>query len=182
VHARNPLCRYEVLRQAEAEHAHDLRQSALLHPTTSLHNFLDDTTLTTLPPIAGDDVVVLHVPTHESVGLHPHARYLPYVFPLPARLLSPRLTPLSPPPLDDPDRDIKPQNIIVDPATGQLKLIDFGSAKVITVGQPNVSYIASRYYRAPEAIFGATDYTVAIGASLLPTLLKTMSTLSLCVR
>jgi glycogen synthase kinase 3 beta len=59
-------------------------------------------------------------------------------------------------------RDIKPQNIIVDPASGMLKLIDFGSAKVITVGQPNVSYIASRYYRAPEAIFGATDYTVAI--------------------
>jgi len=29
-------------------------------------------------------------------------------------------------------------------------------------GEPNVSYICSRYYRAPELIFGATNYTVAI--------------------
>lgn len=26
----------------------------------------------------------------------------------------------------------------------------------------NVSYICSRYYRAPELIFGATDYSAAI--------------------
>jgi hypothetical protein len=30
-------------------------------------------------------------------------------------------------------------------------------------GEPNVFYICSRYYRAPELIFGATDYTQAIG-------------------
>lgn len=30
-------------------------------------------------------------------------------------------------------------------------------------GEPNVSYICSRYYRAPELIFGATEYTPAIG-------------------
>lgn len=30
-------------------------------------------------------------------------------------------------------------------------------------GEPNVSYICSRYYRAPELIFGATDYTCQIG-------------------
>ena len=29
-------------------------------------------------------------------------------------------------------------------------------------GEPNISYICSRYYRAPELIFGATDYTAAI--------------------
>ena len=29
-------------------------------------------------------------------------------------------------------------------------------------GEPNISYICSRYYRAPELIFGATDYTCAI--------------------
>jgi hypothetical protein len=32
-------------------------------------------------------------------------------------------------------------------------------------GEPNVAYICSRYYRAPELIFGATDYTVSIGMS-----------------
>jgi glycogen synthase kinase 3 beta len=29
--------------------------------------------------------------------------------------------------------------------------------------EPNVSYICSRYYRAPELIFGATNYTTKIG-------------------
>jgi len=59
-------------------------------------------------------------------------------------------------------RDIKPQNLLLDPQTSVLKLCDFGSAKVLTKGNPNVSYICSRYYRAPELIFGATSYTTAI--------------------
>eukprot|EP00123_Amoebidium_parasiticum_P019392 comp24924_c0_seq1/m.46916 comp24924_c0_seq1/g.46916 ORF comp24924_c0_seq1/g.46916 comp24924_c0_seq1/m.46916 type:complete len:390 (-) comp24924_c0_seq1:616-1785(-) len=59
-------------------------------------------------------------------------------------------------------RDIKPQNLLVDPSTGVLKLCDFGSAKILVKGEPNVSYICSRYYRAPELIFGASDYTTAI--------------------
>ncbi|XP_046375313.1 glycogen synthase kinase-3 beta-like isoform X2 [Haliotis cracherodii] len=59
-------------------------------------------------------------------------------------------------------RDIKPQNLLLDPETGILKLCDFGSAKVLVKGEPNVSYICSRYYRAPELIFGATDYTAQI--------------------
>ncbi|KAK9807999.1 hypothetical protein WJX73_001987 [Symbiochloris irregularis] len=59
-------------------------------------------------------------------------------------------------------RDIKPQNLLVDTATHQLKLCDFGSAKVLVPKEPNISYICSRYYRAPELIFGATDYTTAI--------------------
>ncbi|XP_047263553.1 glycogen synthase kinase-3 homolog MsK-3 isoform X2 [Capsicum annuum] len=59
-------------------------------------------------------------------------------------------------------RDIKPQNLLVNPHTHQLKLCDFGSAKVLVKGEPNISYICSRYYRAPELIFGATEYTNAI--------------------
>ncbi|KAI4374374.1 hypothetical protein MLD38_012378 [Melastoma candidum] len=59
-------------------------------------------------------------------------------------------------------RDIKPQNLLVNPHTHQLKLCDFGSAKVLVRGEPNISYICSRYYRAPELIFGATEYTTAI--------------------
>ncbi|EXB64104.1 Shaggy-related protein kinase kappa [Morus notabilis] len=59
-------------------------------------------------------------------------------------------------------RDIKPHNLLVNPHTHQLKLCDFGSAKVLVKGEPNVSYICSRYYRAPELIFGATEYTTAI--------------------
>jgi len=59
-------------------------------------------------------------------------------------------------------RDIKPQNLLVDPESHMLKLCDFGSAKILVKGEPNVSYICSRYYRAPELIFGATDYTCCI--------------------
>jgi len=59
-------------------------------------------------------------------------------------------------------RDIKPQNLLLDPASGVLKLCDFGSAKILVKGETNVSYICSRYYRAPELILGATNYTTAI--------------------
>ncbi|XP_073982048.1 glycogen synthase kinase-3 beta-like isoform X6 [Rhodnius prolixus] len=59
-------------------------------------------------------------------------------------------------------RDIKPQNLLLHPETGVLKLCDFGSAKHLVKGEPNVSYICSRYYRAPELIFGAIDYTTNI--------------------
>ncbi len=65
-------------------------------------------------------------------------------------------------------RDIKPQNLLLNPATGVLKLCDFGSAKILVAGEPNVSYICSRYYRAPELIFGATNYTTNIGVFLHP--------------
>ncbi|ESW96072.1 hypothetical protein KL918_000019 [Ogataea parapolymorpha] len=59
-------------------------------------------------------------------------------------------------------RDIKPQNLLIDPLNGILKLCDFGSAKVLNPAEPNVSYICSRYYRAPELIFGARNYTTKI--------------------
>ncbi|KAG5127338.1 hypothetical protein JHK82_028173 [Glycine max] len=53
-------------------------------------------------------------------------------------------------------------SVQVNPHTHQVKLCDFGSAKVLVKGEPNISYICSRYYRAPELIFGATEYTTAI--------------------
>ncbi|KAG6498481.1 hypothetical protein ZIOFF_046395 [Zingiber officinale] len=59
-------------------------------------------------------------------------------------------------------RDLKPQNVLVDPLTHQVKICDFGSAKVLVKGEANISYICSRYYRAPELIFGATEYTSSI--------------------
>jgi len=59
-------------------------------------------------------------------------------------------------------RDIKPQNLLVDGKSHVLKFCDFGSAKRLISGEPNVAYICSRYYRAPELIFGASDYTTSI--------------------
>ena len=59
-------------------------------------------------------------------------------------------------------RDIKPQNLLVDSNNHVLKVCDFGSAKRLVKGEVNVSYICSRYYRAPELIFGATEYNNSI--------------------
>ncbi|CCH59738.1 hypothetical protein TBLA_0B09215 [Henningerozyma blattae CBS 6284] len=55
-------------------------------------------------------------------------------------------------------RDIKPQNLLVDPRTWQLKIADLGSAKIINIGERNVPYICSRYYRAPELLLGSQRY------------------------
>jgi len=48
--------------------------------------------------------------------------------------------------------DIKPQNLLVDPHTHQLKLCDFGHAMELVKGEPNILDICSRYYKAPELI------------------------------
>jgi len=59
-------------------------------------------------------------------------------------------------------RDIKPQNLLVNKETHVLKLCDFGSAKKLLPGEPSVPYICSRYYRAPELIFGNQEYTTQV--------------------
>ncbi|EZG53808.1 protein kinase domain protein [Gregarina niphandrodes] len=59
-------------------------------------------------------------------------------------------------------RDIKPQNLLVDSKTHVVKLCDFGSAKRLYPGETSVSYICSRFYRAPELMLGSTEYTCAI--------------------
>ncbi|KAJ6234156.1 glycogen synthase kinase-3 alpha [Anaeramoeba flamelloides] len=59
-------------------------------------------------------------------------------------------------------RDIKPQNITFFEETAELRLCDFGSAKVLSKNQKNVSYICSRYYRAPELMFGTMEYDTSI--------------------
>lgn len=59
-------------------------------------------------------------------------------------------------------RDIKPQNILINLQDHKLVLCDFGSAKILKSGETSVSYICSRYYRAPELILGEEAYTTAI--------------------
>lgn len=56
-------------------------------------------------------------------------------------------------------RDMKPQNVLVDPSTGELQICDFGSAKILLPKESSVSYIASRYYRAPELMMNCSYYT-----------------------
>ena len=55
-------------------------------------------------------------------------------------------------------RDIKPTNVLFDPQSLKSVLCDFGSAKQLIQGEPNVAYICSRYYRAPELVLGSTIY------------------------
>jgi glycogen synthase kinase 3 beta len=52
--------------------------------------------------------------------------------------------------------------VLLNSKTSDVKLCDFGSAKCLVKGEPNVAYICSRYYRAPELVFEATEYTTAI--------------------
>ncbi|KAG5679633.1 hypothetical protein PVAND_009191 [Polypedilum vanderplanki] len=56
-------------------------------------------------------------------------------------------------------RDIKPANILIRLETYELKLSDFGCAKELSENMPSTNYICSRYYRAPELVFGATQYS-----------------------
>ena len=58
-------------------------------------------------------------------------------------------------------RDIKPSNLLVDPRKNHvLKICDFGSSVRMAGNDAGkrTSYICSRYYRAPELIFGCTNY------------------------
>lgn len=63
--------------------------------------------------------------------------------------------------LDILNRDIKPQNVLIDVSSNRVYLCDFGSAKRMRK-ENNVAYICSRYYRAPELIFSNQDYDSSI--------------------
>ncbi|CAJ1451865.1 unnamed protein product [Effrenium voratum] len=58
--------------------------------------------------------------------------------------------------------DLKPQNLLLDGKSQTLKICDFGTAKRMIFGEPQRTYMVSRYYRAPELILGATNYTTAV--------------------
>lgn len=51
---------------------------------------------------------------------------------------------------------------MIDPTCHILKVCDFGSAKKFKADEKSSSYICSRYYRAPELMFGARNYGHAI--------------------
>jgi len=55
-------------------------------------------------------------------------------------------------------RDIKPRNLLLNPSTGLVQVCDLGSACHVNSGYPLTAYICSRFYRAPELLFGSRNY------------------------
>lgn len=60
-------------------------------------------------------------------------------------------------------RDIKGSNLLID-RHGVLKIADFGLANTFGPNQrrPLTSRVVTLWYRAPELLFGATDYGIGI--------------------
>lgn len=58
-------------------------------------------------------------------------------------------------------RDLTPNNILLS-SRGEVKIADFGSAKMLDTDHVSMSYICSRYYRAPELLLGSNNYSTKI--------------------
>lgn len=61
-------------------------------------------------------------------------------------------------------RDLKPANLLFS-SSGHLKLGDFGLARVYQQGNKDATYsheVATRWYRAPELLFGARKYGASV--------------------
>lgn len=59
-------------------------------------------------------------------------------------------------------RDLKSQNVLLDSDGSNLKLADFGIAREIRSKQPLTGYVSTRWYRAPEVLLRASQYSTPI--------------------
>ncbi|RUS20671.1 hypothetical protein BC937DRAFT_94662 [Endogone sp. FLAS-F59071] len=60
-------------------------------------------------------------------------------------------------------RDMKPNNLLLNGETGELKIADFGLARDWgDPGRAMTSQVVTRWYRAPELLMGAKQYSYAV--------------------
>lgn len=57
-------------------------------------------------------------------------------------------------------RDVKPENLLVSPYNYELKLCDFGFARMMPqkTSELLTDYVATRWYRSPELLLKYTKY------------------------
>jgi len=60
-------------------------------------------------------------------------------------------------------RDLKPENVLINPANMQVKIADFGLARVYQIPtRPYTNEVQTLWYRAPELLLEVPDYSVAV--------------------
>ena len=74
-------------------------------------------------------------------------------------------------------RDLKPQNLLVQPARGVLKIGDFGLTRAFALPLRSYTHeVVTLWYRAPEILLGAKDYACPIDMWSVGCVLGEMST------
>lgn len=58
-------------------------------------------------------------------------------------------------------QDLKPANLLIS-SEGVLQIADLGLGRVMSAMRPYTHQVATRWYRAPELLYGARNYTGAV--------------------
>merc|ERR1719456_2040555 len=75
-------------------------------------------------------------------------------------------------------RDLKPQNLLIDPVRLCLKIADFGLARAFSLPIPKYTHeVVTVWYRAPEILLGSQQYSVPVNIWSCGCIIAEMATL-----